>query len=230
MRSRPGNSASTASMRAFVCSANRHVEVLGHGHARHDADVEQPLVEQDVAHFVVGPGPAEAEAVAGRAGRARPAGPSVRFGVRLAPGAARFGAARQRGVDEGQEAAAAPARPRRYSRLGPGQRRHDQIRRLAVGPHEIEERPVARDELVLGPAPLEDGLGVLAARRAPGQGEGQVADFDGIAIVRFDLHRPIEHACRPCGTSETISGRCPRRRSSSGRRPCRNDFDLRLGW
>ena len=47
-------------------------EVLGHGHARDDADVEQAFLEEDVPHLIIGPRPLEAQADAH--GRVRGAG------------------------------------------------------------------------------------------------------------------------------------------------------------
>ena len=150
-------------------------QILRDRHARHDADVEEPRLVNHLAQFLVAVGPLHAEAVGGLA--AGPAGRGqVQSGMGLAPGAALLRAAAAARMDIDLRAAAAAAAAR-ILELGSGADRHQQERRGARGAHEVEERPVAGDELVPEESALEYLDRVFTRRAGRGDADAEVADL-----------------------------------------------------
>ncbi len=165
-------------------------QVFGHRHPGHDADVEEPFAVERLAEFLVASRPLHPETI--RCFAPRPSGGSEIEGrVRLAPSAAGFRAARAGRVDEDLRPAAAAASGRVFE-LRPREDGHQQEGRGAGGPHEVEERPVAGDELVSQETALEDLGGVLAHRPDRRDADGQVADLNGELARRLEVDRPVE--------------------------------------
>ena len=175
------------------------LQILGHGHARRDPDVEAALLVEDLPHALPIVGPAEAEAV----------GQGVGFGVARSQDRAcvRLSPSARGSLAGGPRVDKDPIEHRGTTgvrldlfvelQLGSGLGRHDQERTLAVRPEPDLEGAVARDialachhRRVVGQVAA---LEVVVER----QRQGQIADLHRCVRAVADGNGPVEAGVGP---------------------------------
>jgi len=160
-------------------------EVLGDGHARDNAHVEQSVLIDQVAQFSVAVGKLNAEGV----GFALPGG-EVERGVFLAPSAFGDAAAADERMDVGRCPAASAAAGEFEFGAGPGGQQHEW--RSAGGAHPVDERAVAGDELVTEKAVFEDPARAAAPGANGRDAHRKIADADRSTARGTQLDGPVE--------------------------------------